>query len=53
MYSITWIEFGKLYSISAPSAAVARRVFYNTRVLANKPARLWFTATRGNPEMVF
>jgi hypothetical protein len=52
MYSVTWIVYGKLHSISSPSRATAEEVFHNTRV-SGYPARLWFAARKGCPEMVF
>lgn len=41
MYTITYIQAGQLFSISSPSLVTATRTFYNLRVKAKLPARMW------------
>lgn len=52
MYSVTWIESGRVWSISSPSFATACRTFVNVRIRARHAARLWHAA-KGQTKMIF
>lgn len=53
MYSVTWIENGKLFSISSPSLLTAGRVFYNLRIRCKLAARMWACVKKGEPTLIF
>lgn len=52
MYSITWIQNGKVFQCNTPDKATARQVFHNMRVKQGLCCRLWHTRVKGKPELV-
>lgn len=51
MYSVTFLSDGELRSIASPTFQTAARVFLSLR-RASIIARLWHTATKGEPKLI-
>lgn len=52
MFSISWIQNGKVFQSNTPDKATAYQVFHNMRCRLGMCVRLWHTKVKGKPELI-
>lgn len=52
MYSVSWIQNGRVFQANTPDRKTAVVVFHNMRIKMKMCVRLWRTTQKGKPCLV-